>query len=168
MTYYNALIAKWATLFGSTDQKLVSVNAARAPWPRVDVSVSAVVGYLMLSGAYLPLSAFAQGAATGVAIHDNALTAAKMLTAMLTMPNAPAFNTSNATNYATIKGLMDAILAQETAAPGSTGFTQGVHDGLLALAETTVTWCKANGYPDAQNGGGGITAIDLDSAGGLT
>jgi hypothetical protein len=29
------------------------------------------------------------------------------------------------------------------------------------------TWCQANGYPNAQNGGGGITPVDLANAGGL-
>lgn len=39
---------------------------------------------------------------------------------------------------------------------------------LTALAKaTTQTWAQANGYPNAQNGGGGITLVDLASAGGL-
>lgn len=40
---------------------------------------------------------------------------------------------------------------------------------LTALAKTTTqTWATANGYPNAQNGNGGITAVDLANAGNLT
>lgn len=40
---------------------------------------------------------------------------------------------------------------------------------LTALAKTvTQTWASANGYPNAQNGGGGITTVDLSNAGNLT
>lgn len=40
---------------------------------------------------------------------------------------------------------------------------------LTALAKaTTQTWTAANGYPNAQNGGGGLTPVDLADAGGLT
>jgi hypothetical protein len=37
---------------------------------------------------------------------------------------------------------------------------------LIALAKAvTSTWCKANGYPEAQTGGGGLTMIDAQAAG---
>jgi len=37
---------------------------------------------------------------------------------------------------------------------------------LIGLAKAiTQTWCKANGYPEAQNGGGGLTMIDAQAAG---
>jgi hypothetical protein len=169
MTYYDALVAKWATLApGTTAQKLAAVNALTVAGPTVDVAVSAVVGKLILLQAYLTLAAFAQGAANSDATHDTALGSAKMLMTVISIPNAPPFQMSSPTTYATVKGMMDAILAQETAAAGSTGFTQAVHDALLALCGTTVTWCQANGYPNAQIGGGGITLVDLANAGGLT
>jgi hypothetical protein len=37
---------------------------------------------------------------------------------------------------------------------------------MTALAKaTTRTWCAVNGYPEAQNGGGGLTMIDAQAAG---
>ena len=52
MAYYDALIAKWATLPSgdTTAQKLAALNALTVAGPIVDVSVSAVVGYLGLNG----------------------------------------------------------------------------------------------------------------------
>lgn len=151
MAYYDALAAKWATLTGTTASKLSQINVLTLPGPNADVAVSAVVGKLMLSGAYLPLAAFAQSAMNSTVTHDNALGAAKMLMAIITTPNAPSFQMSDPASYAGIKGMMDAILAQETATPGSTGFTQMVHDALLALAATTVPWWQANGYSSPFN-----------------
>lgn len=168
MAYYDALKAKWATLAGTTDQKLTAINALTVPGPNADVAVSAVVGKLMLMGAFLQLQAFAQGVTNNDATHDNALAAAKMLMALVSVPSAPAFHTSDANDYATIKSMMDAILAQESAAPGSTGFTQSVHDTLLGLAATVVPWWQAS----VAAAGGGLTspvnANDLVAAGGLS
>lgn len=48
------------------------------------------------------------------------------------------------------------------------GGGSGTVANLSALAKaTTQTWAKVNGYPNAQNGGGGITDTDLANAGGL-
>lgn len=148
---YQALAAQWATLTGTTAEKLAAVNAMTVADGHVDVDISSIVGTLMLSGAYLPLVAFSQTAANSVAVHDQALIAAKMLVACITIPNAPSFGMSDPTKYATIKGLLDAILAQETALAGSTGITQAVHDQLLALADRVKPWWAANGYTSAFN-----------------
>lgn len=163
MAYYDALKANWAVLSSqTTGAKIAEINALRVAGPNVDVQVSAVVGKLMLTQAYLPLAAFAQGAGTGNPTHDTALGAAKMLMAMATSPNAPAFQMSDAATFATVKGMMDAILAQEVAAPSSTGFTQAVHDALLALAATTIPWWQGGGL------NGPVSGADLVAAGGLT
>lgn len=162
MGYYDALIAKWATLTGTNAAKLTAINAVTVAGPNIDVPVQSVVGLLMLSGAYLPMADFASGLTDNNVTHDTALGAAKMLMAILTIPNAPAFNTSNATNYTIIKGMVDAILAQETAASGTTGFTQAVHDAMIALAATTVPWWQSVGYS------GQFSQADLDAAGGLS
>lgn len=163
MAYYDALKANWAVLSSqTTDAKIAELNALRVAGPNVDVQVPAVVGALMLTGAYLPLAAFAQGSANGNATHDTALFAAKMLMAMVTSPNAPAFQMSDAQIYATVKGMMDATLAQEIASPNSTGFTQAVHDALLALAATTIPWWQEGGL------NGPVSGADLVAAGGLT
>ena len=162
MSYYGSLIGKWGTLSGTTAQKLAAINALTVPGPSVDVSVSSVVGYLLLSGGYLPLAAFAQTAATGNTTHDTALAAAKTVMALMTIPNAPSFGMSNPGTFAAVKGMADAILAQETASPGSTGFTQAIHDGLLALCSTSTPWWQSAGYT------GPFSQADLAAAGGLT
>jgi hypothetical protein len=148
MAYYDAFVTKWATLApGTTAAKLAALNALTVAGPNIAVEVSSVVGKLMLTQAYLPLSAFAQTATNSNTTHDNALTAAKMLMAMITSPNAPAFHMEDPTIFGTVKGMVDAILAQELATPGSTGITQSVHDALLALCATTIPWWQANSYP---------------------
>ena len=163
MAYYTALQTAWngapqppagvtgTALTGgmTTAQKLAAVNAWITAGPNVNVDVSAVVGKLMLTQAYFPLLAFSQGAGTGNPTHDAALLSAKTLMTLISIPNAPVFQMSDAATYATVRGMMDAILAQESAAPGTAGFTQAVHDALLALCATTAPWWQANSYPRA-------------------
>jgi len=167
MGYYDALVAKWSTLTGTTSEKLDAVNALTVPGPNVDVQISAVVGVMALSGAYLSVSAFAQGSSNGSPTHDAALSYAKLFISILTMPNAPSFAMSDPTDNAVITGMMDAILAQETAVPGSTGFTQAIRDKLIALSATSLPWWKAS----VADGGGGLSSTvsvdDLIEAGGL-
>ena len=61
--------------------------------------------------------------------------------------------------FAAFNSLADAIVAQESASPGTTGCTQAVLNGLLALAQTTLPWWQANGFnaplavSDATNAG---------------
>lgn len=166
MAYYDALKAKWPTLTSTTtDAKLAEINALTVPGSNVDVPVASVVGKLMLSGAYLALAQFAAGAPTNDVTHDTALGAAKMVMTIITIPNAPAFQMSDATIFAEVKALMDALLAQEVAVPNSTGFTQTVHDSLLALATSTQPWATAT------SGGalnGPVTINELIGAGGLS
>ena len=160
MAYYDALKTAWngatqppigvtgtALAAGmTTQQKLDAVNGWTVPGPNIDVAPSTVQSNLLLLGAYFTLEAFSQGANSGDQTHDKALYAAKALIKLLNSPNASVFQMSDANKYAQIKGMMDNILAQEVAVPGSTGFTQSVHDSLLALAATTTTWWQANGY----------------------
>lgn len=40
MAYYDLMIAKWATLTGTTDQKLATLNAATAPGPAVSAMLT--------------------------------------------------------------------------------------------------------------------------------
>lgn len=175
MAYYTALIAAWngatqppagvtgTALTGlSTAAKIAAINGWTVAGPNVDVPVSAIVGSLMLGGAYLPLSVFVAGATNGNTTHDSALSAAKMLMAWITVPNAPAAQMSNPTVFAEISGMASAVLVQETATPGSTGFTQAVHDALIALSATTKPWWQANNYSSP------IGTGDLSAAGGLT
>ena len=161
MAYYDALKVKWATLSGTTAEKLAAINALTVAGPNVDVAVSTVVGKLMLTGAYLPLAQFAQGANNADQTHDAALAAAKTLMALVAVPNAPAFAMSDAASFTAIKQMMDAILAQESAAAGSTGFTSAVHDALLSLCATTAPWWQAKGYT-SPIGQGDLDAAELN------
>jgi len=159
MAYYDALAAKWATLSGSTDEKLAAINAEMVAGPRVDVQISSVMGELMLSGAFLPLASFAGGNPTGDSAHDNALFAAKMLMTLVTSPNAPAFNLADSGRYATITGMLNAIVSYEAAHPGATGMTANEEAALLALSATTLPWWQSVGYSSP------IGIGDLESAG---
>lgn len=160
MAYYDPLIQIWPSVQGEdTAAKLAALNAETVGGPNVDVQPREVLGKLMLTSAFLTLAGFAQGASTGDAAHDNALGSAKMLMAILNTPNAPSFGMSDPATFAAVKGMMDALLAQEAATAGSTGFTQAVHDALLALAATTRPWWQANGYTSP------VGQTDLDAAG---
>lgn len=161
MAYYDALRTEWATLSGSTADKLAEINALTIPGPAQDVTVRSVVGMLLLNGAYLRASNFAKSTPTGDATHDAALVAMQTLMAWLTVPNAPDVQMSNPTTFGAVKAMGDAALAQELASPNSTGFTQPVHDALLALAATTIPWWQSAGYTSP------INQNDLEAAGGL-
>lgn len=155
MAEIDTISAKWATLSGTTTaEKLAEINALTVAGPNVDVQPTTVIGKLMLSGAYLTLGAFAQSSFTGDATHDAALGSAKMLMSLITTPNAPVFQMSDKDTHDGVIAMMDAILAQEKASPGSTGFTQAVHDLLVGLAHTTKPWIAAT---EAEGGAGWST-----------
>lgn len=158
MTNYTSLKTLWPTLSGTTDQKLAQVNIMTVTGPNVDVSVEQVVGFLLLQGVYPALIAFASGS-TGSA---QSLAAAKTLVAWITVPNAPILQMSNPTVFTEVQGMAEAVVAQETTSPGSTGFTQAVMNGLMALAASTTLWWQANGYTSP------FSESDLEAAGGLT
>lgn len=164
MTYYAALLARWANLPSSdtTAQKLAAINALTVAGPNVNVSVQSAVGVLLLSGAYPTLAAFAQTTApAGNATYAAALGAAKTLMAWFSVPNAPSIELSLPAVYAVVQGMGNAIVTQEMATPGSTGFTSAVLSSLLALATTEIPWWQASGYPAPFSG------KNLQAAGGL-
>src|SRR5262249_5910703 len=80
------------------------------------------------------------------AAHDAALTAAQSFIAWLSLANAPPINFANPDVLQGVTNMGNAVVAQETATPGSTGFTQAVFEGLLGLAQTTQPWWQANGF----------------------
>lgn len=157
MAYYDALATRLSQLSGSMSEKIATINAENVPGPRIDVAVSSVLGDLMLSGAYLRLYAFASNTPTGDPSHDQALADAKMLLALVTSANAPAFNTADPGRYAMLAGMLDALVAMET----ETGISQTVRDGLLARAETKKPWWQANGY-SSPIGFGDIEAAGIE------
>ena len=155
-----ALSQEWPILSGSTvADKLAALNAMVVAGPNVDVSIQQVSGFLLLQGVYPTITAFAQGSTNGTQPHDGALSAAKSFVAWITMPDAPYVHFSQPAVAAAVTQLGNAMVAQETASPGSTGFTQAVLDGLLALGQTTMPWWQANGFS------GPVTTQDVTNAG---
>jgi hypothetical protein len=145
-----ALAQLWPSLTaGTTAAKVAQVNAMTVAGPNVDVGIPQVAGYLLLQGIYPTVQTFATSnySTNGSdPVHDRALTALKTFVAWISIPNAPPVHFSDPTVYALITAFAGAVAAQETATPGSTGFTQAVHDGLLALGQTTQPWWQANGF----------------------
>jgi len=154
MDYYDALAAKWATLAGTTEEKLAAINAITIDGPKIDVPISAVVAYLALSGKLAALQAYA--AAPPANAEAQALIAARELVALIASPNAPPFRMSQATVYAKVQAFLAAL-----AADAASGVTAEDQNALLALAATTIPWWQSAGY-SAPIGTG-----DLDAAGGL-
>lgn len=140
-----ALSQIWPTV-GTTEDKLAFVNALIVAGPNIDVAIPQVAGYLLLAGIYPIVESFATGSPTGDPIHDGALIALKTFVAWLTIPNAPPVHFSDPVVFAQITAFTGVVAAQEASSPGSTGFTQEVHDGLLALGQTALPWWQANGF----------------------
>jgi hypothetical protein len=160
MSYYDALVAKWASLSGTTAEKLTQVNTLTVPGPSVEVPVSAVVGYLMLSGKFSGFMTYAAGSSFAT---PQAQVAAKELAAVINCPNAPDFAMGNATAAAVLTAFINAVVAD----PAS-GLTAQDQTAILALATPPTPWCTA---PVALGGaalGGVVTEADLGPAGGLT
>jgi hypothetical protein len=158
MAFYDALIAKWATLSGTTAQKLATLNALTAAGPTQDVSASAALAYFALNAKLSGLLAYAASPPTNA--QAPVVVAAKEFAALFSMPAFTTFQLSNPSILATVQVFLN-LLASDAA----TGITAADATALLALGSTTVSWCKANGYPEAQSGGGGITNVDLTNAG---
>lgn len=154
-----ALAQVWAGLSGSSDSKLAQVNAMTVAGPNVDVSIQQVAGYLLLQGIYPTIATFAETSPNSTQPHDGALTAAKTFTAWIALPNPPPVHMSQPDVFTAVNQLGNAMMAQETASPGSTGFTQAILTGLLALGETTMPWWQANGFH------GPVTGADVAAAG---
>ena len=142
MIDYSALRSIWPTLSGTVADKVATINAMTVVYPA--------------------LASFAASAGNGNATHDAALGAAKVLMAWVTAPNAPRIKMSDPTVYATVSGMAAALVAQETAAPGSTGFTAPFSASLIGLSASTTPWWQANGLT------GPVTEPDLANAGGLS
>lgn len=160
MAYYDALVAKWATLSGSTAAKLAAINALTLPQPeRVDVPQSQVVRYLAINGKLATLLAYAKSppaSAAGVAAAE--------LAAVLNMgQNAPPFYTSQSADFTALQTMLNA-LASDT----NSGLAAADVTALLALSQPPVPWWSVS----VANGGGGLSSpvaqADLTIAGGLS
>ena len=162
MGHFDPLVAVW-TMTGlpagvsgtplaagmTADAKRTAVNAWTIAGPPRDVPPVKVAALLLLDQTYQKIEAFAATAATGVPTHDAALAAAQTLMIWLEKQQDVIIMMSDPAVYAVVQAMGNAIVAQETATPGTTGFTQSVLDALLALAATTVPWWQSVGLTSA-------------------
>lgn len=154
MAYYTALAAAW----NNVTQPPPGVTGTAITGGMTTAQKIAAVNGWTVTGS-VPSSFFT----TGNAVHN--------------CINYAEFKALTATQQANILGM----LAVPGSLLGGSGNTSKMIAGMIidmfpgagptiaaltALAQaTTQTWCKANGYPEAQNGGGGITQIDATTAG---
>ena len=167
MADYTALVAEWATITTAnpsftTAQKLAAVNALTVAGLNVDVSASAVLGYLMLNVKLGGLQAYVASPPSGSS--STAIALVKELLAAFGYPAFGLFETSNATIYSTVGEMLTTISSD-----ANTGITSGDVSAIMALAQTTIPWWKAT----VAQGGGGLSSpvgmSDLSAApGGLT
>jgi len=150
--------------------KLAAINDWQVAGPIVDIPVQQLLAEIEISTAIFALETFATGQPDGTQPHDSALMAAWLLIGKpgsvvpgaLANPNSPLFKTSDPKTFATLKGMLDALLAIELATPNTTGITQTVNDSILAMTVgPTLAWKDANGFIDHNH----FNAWDLFNAG---
>lgn len=146
MAYYDALVAKWMTLSGSTEAKLTAVNALTVPGPNVPVPVLQVMTYLRTNNLWMAIkaaTATSPGAAAAVDYNSDP----RVQTLDMSLP---------------IVQTMLADLVTHAL------FTQAQSDAIKAMGNTTIPWWQAT---IAQGGGalnGPVSLADLGPAGNLT
>lgn len=139
VAYYDALIAKWATLPAAAtgaqvEANIAALNALMVAGPNADVPVSAVIGYLALNMKLQPLRRYAALTASGPA-QQQAIDVANELLTLLSLPDAPPFATSNATIYDQLEAMLTTL-----AGDASTGIVAGDVTALLGLSTTWLRW----------------------------
>jgi hypothetical protein len=146
MAYYDALIAKWSTLTGSTAEKLAQLNALTVPGQQRAVPVLQVMTYLRTNNLWLPIkAAVATSAGAAAAVDYNS--DPRVETIDVTLP--------------IVQSMLADLVAHNLLS------AQNVAD-INALAATTIPWWQAT---VAQGGGGlssPVTSPDLVAAGNLT
>lgn len=143
MGHYDALIAKWATLSGTTAGKLAAINALTVPGTPQLVPVWKVVTYLRENGLWLCIKAStAPGAQTAVDYNADQ----RVENIDVTLP---------ATQAMLANLIENSLVSAEQAA------------AITAMAQTSLPWWST----PIDHGGGGlsspVTEADLVNAGGL-
>lgn len=154
MAYYTALTVEWATLTGTTLQKLTAINALTVSGAAQDVPASALVGYLALQAKLGTFKAYAASPPSGASLI--AVTAAQELFAVLAMPCFSTFQTSVPEVLSALSAWINACASDD-----NTGITAADVTNILSLAATQVPWWQANGYPRPLDSGDLILAGDL-------
>ena len=155
MVDYAALIVEWATLSGTTAQKLTSINALTVAGPNQDVPAASVVGYLAMQAKLAAFQAYAATPPDGAS--SIAVMSAKELFAILAMPSFSTFETSVPAVLSALSAWLNACASDQ-----NTGLTSSDVTNMLSLAATTQPWWRANGYTSP------ISSGDLAAAGGLS
>jgi hypothetical protein len=140
MGRYDALAALWATLTGTTAQKLAAANAMTVAGPSQSVPVLQVMTYLRTNNLWLPIKA-AAATSSGAAAALDYNSDPRVQNIDVTLP------------------IVQAMLADLV----SHGLlTQAQSDAIVAMSATTIPWWQANGYTSP------FTLDDLAAAGGLS
>lgn len=142
--YYAALKAKWETLVGTTDEKLSDINSEIVAGPKQAVNVAEVTGYLATNLKLASLMEYSDTPPNGAL--PESVAAAQNLVALFRLPQPPAFRTDLPNIYQVIESALTAL-----ADDALSGISQADVDNLLALADTSVHWWAANGYPEPIN-----------------
>lgn len=161
MAYYDALIAKWATLPAgdTTEQKLAAINALTVAGPKQDVSLAQVVRYLGLNLKLAALQKYAAAAAQAGSPTEAQIAGAEFA-AVLMCPNAPPFF---AADSAALNSLLTAV-----AGDASSGLVTDDVTNLMALFAPQVPWWQASTEQDGGGLGSQVAYTDLEAAGGLS
>jgi hypothetical protein len=143
MAYYDALIAKWATLSGTTQAKLAAINALTVPGPSQPIPLLQVMTYLRTNNLWMVIKAAAAtspGAAAAVDYNSDP----RVQTLDVSLPIVQQMLTDLVTH---------SLLSQ----PQS--------DAIKAMGAPPAPWITAS----VANGGGGLTGPvsqpDLDKNG---
>lgn len=125
MTYYDALIAKWATLTGDTATKLAAVNAATVAGPNVPVPVLQVMAYLRTNNLWMAIKASpTPGAMAAVDYNSDP----RVQTLDVSLP--------------IVRGMLADLVGHGLLA-------QAASDEVVAMGTPTIPWWQANGYSRA-------------------
>lgn len=148
MAYYDALISKWGTLSGTTQQKLAAINALTVAAPNAPVPISAVMAYLRENNLWLSIKAAAaagssQGAVAALDLNQDL----RQTTIDFSL---------------TLVGLMLADLVSHGL------LSQAQSDALASMGTPQIPWWST----PVDHGGGGLSSKvsvdDLQAAGGLS
>ena len=146
MTYYDALVAKWATLApGTTAQKLSVINALTVPGANMPVPVLQVMTYLRTNNLWMAIKA-ATAASAGAAAAVDYNSDQRVQTLDVSLP--------------IVRGMLADLVTHGL-------LSQAQSDAIIAMGTPSLPWWQAT---VAQGGGGyssPISLSDLAAAGGL-
>lgn len=146
MAYYDAMVAKWATLSGDTAAKLAALNAMTVPASNIPVPVLQVMTYLRTNNLWMAIkAAIATSPGAAAAVDYNSDPRVQTLDVSLPI----------------VQGMLADLVAHNL-------LTQTQSNEIIAMGAPLLPWWQA---PVAAGGGGlsgPVSAADLAAAGNLT